>query len=182
MNIPFRFTISSTNPYGILWNPWAVNTVANSVANDILNNLNDLQKQRYDLNPPKGQIIVTGLVVMGDTANTKVSLGVYDTTASAFVELYPIDALVVAGGGVVDRVLHDCGLFLPLAADRIPAIKYTPVSGSCEVTGQISFSVINVDLLSGGTNAALVPQAQNLQDEAGNALLTEAGDNLLIES
>lgn len=181
MNIPFSLAISNTSPHGVLWNPWGA-IVADSVGNTVLTNLGADLQERYSLLAPYGGCWVTGLTIVGDTDDAVVALGIYDTERSAFDLLYPIQATLVAGGGMVDDTLSKgSGLYLPLNATRVAVIKYTPVSGSVIVTGNVSIHV-QQDAALGAFGTPLLGPTASIQSEAdGNALLEESTGLPLLE-
>lgn len=179
MNLPFKFSLSNTNLYGSLWNPWGTALPAGSVTNDILANLNADLQERYGLKMPRGPVFVTGFTIMSDSADAKISIGVWDTDLAAFHELYAIGAVVVAGGGLV-RPFVGSGLCLPVSATLLPMLRYNPVSGSAGITGDFDLHVISPSVGFGATTTR-EPAAQNILDDAGALLLTESGFPLKTE-
>lgn len=178
MNIPFSLAISNTNPHGVLWNPFGA-TVPNSVVNTVLDNLTEELQIRYGVKPPIGEVWMTGLTVVSDSDDAKVAVGIYDIDRDTFDLLYPISATIVAGGGVVDQTfgLGD-GLLLPCSPVRIPVIKYTPVSGSAIIVGNMAIIPIPNAFGSPAAAAAAAASPSALLSEADGASLLEEATNL----
>jgi hypothetical protein len=118
VNIPFQFTFTATNQYGLLWNPWGNTSVPDDIANTFSS----------PVTPPDYGVHITGLSIMTPDGDARCILGYYDTSGGGtFTALYPIDATEIAGGGIV-RDFGD-GFWLPLSATKIPVLKYVGVSG-----------------------------------------------------
>ncbi len=186
MNLPFKLTISNTNPYGLLWNPWGT-AVANSVNNAVLTGLSaDLQAFYNLLMRTDGCYWLTGMNVMGDTVDAKVSLGIWNTLTSAgqFDELYPVVATVVAGGGAALR-FHGSGIYLPVDAQHVPCFKYTPVTGTVTITGDLSLHPIVYanGNTSFGATVVVAPTKILLDEQSAAAITDEAtpASNLIEE-
>lgn len=172
MNIPFSFTFSGTGTeYGILWNPWNAAEPATAVANDILKNLVD--PLIVGLVPPNGPFWVDDFTIMTDsTGDCKVSIGYYDVTAAAFVQLYSVVTTDVAGSGVAHGKMKT-GLRVPASATAIPCVRYDGANGST-LTGDLGLFVP----ASYAATGASVGTFEILLDEAGVPLKDETG-NLL---
>jgi hypothetical protein len=85
---------------------------------------------------------VTGICIVGDTASTKVSLGVYDTGLSTYFNLYDFLATEVAAGGFVRQFgVAESGIYLPLSLTVLPVLKLQSGS-SVNVSGDIGLMPI----------------------------------------
>lgn len=168
MNIPFNLALSSTNPYGLLWNPHGV-SVDTSVNNTILSNLSADNARLLSLATLPDRCLLTGFTVVSDDANVSVSFGYWDVTASAFVELDVQFSTLIKGGSLV-RYVGD-GLIYPLSATRVPCIKYLPESGSAHVSGSVEVTPLSEVAYTVGPDAPTI----DLLDEDGVFVLDETG-------
>lgn len=172
MNIPFSLAISSTTPYGLLWNPDAT-VVANSAANTVLSNLTALQITALGFGTLPQRCVLEGYCVVSDTAGATVSFGYWDTSVPGYVELLPVQATINAGGGV-NRTIMDTGQLFHFSAVRIPCLKFTAVSGSAILTGDVDVRPLQNPVDTVVTGMIPAPGGDIL-DEADGFILDELG-------
>lgn len=180
MNIPFKLSLTTSNNLGILWNGWGTSAPASSVNNAILSQLTQAQQIACNLLPPLPPVWVTSIVCMGDTASAYVSLGYYDTQASAFVELYANVSTVVAGGGFVRPFVQESGIYLPLSKFHLPVIKLVSGAASVELTGDIGVFPDMASFGPGQLNSS-GPTISVLDDPTGSGITDETGSQIFSE-
>ncbi len=175
MDVPFKFSLTSTDKYGLLWNPNSV-VIANSVPNAILAALSAEDKTRFGLNPPNRHATVIGMTISTDVADVEATLGCWDVTAGAFIALCPLYMLL--GDPVVDGVMSESGgYFMPLSATLVPAIQLT--TGAAAVFhGHLNVMFHMNNMMD--TPTGLIPSLI-LQDESAGSLLAEDSAPLQIE-
>lgn len=178
MNLPFSLALTSTNIYGLLWNPWAT-AVANSVNNTILTNLDEAEQERYGLLMPSNrEVVLTGFAIGTDTAAAKCDIGIWDTVAAEFHSLYSINATDLDGGHLERRFVGS-GLLLPVSATRIPAIKLTGAAATALITGDLDLYIVCSDASTPSGVGPTIP-SQFIQDEQSANLLAEQSPFLSI--
>jgi hypothetical protein len=167
VNIPFNLALSHTSPYGLLWNPHAA-SVADSVDNTILSNLSAEDARLLSLSTLPDRCLLTGFTLAcDDNSSVSVSIGYWDVTASAFVEL-DVQLSTLIKGGVLSRYVGD-GLLYPLSATRVPCIKFLPGSGSANVAGSVEVTPLSEVAYTVGPDAPTI----DLIDEEGAFVLDE---------
>lgn len=166
--IPFSFALTSTNIYGVLWNPTGA-TVPTSVSNTALTALDALTTRTLSLDAPPGRFTLRGFRVSGVEAAARVSFGYYDTDLAAYVDLTEATELIIAGGGVVRQ--WETGFLIPAGATKIPCMKYIAGGGADTIRGDVEVTPLSEVAYTTGPAIPTV----DLIDESDGFVLDETG-------